>query len=229
MLNIGNSYNYGIAAFDGIVSLYEQALLVDQFNKRVPVMQITAAVNEGSSGSPVLDVYGNVAGMGAYQILNDANSRAILDMNFAIPALIVSKITAGIISENPVGDKAAEEYNSLSLQLVKNSSEKFEIDFGTLGFKGIVADGKIKVTNVSGSFSSLAFGSGTLLEEGDEIVQFGYDDGALTGVFDIFASAENYEYTTGPQSAQRRFILKFMRGGKQFSVSYNNVYEKIIG
>jgi hypothetical protein len=82
---------------DGIVSAVRE---IPEFGK---IIQITAPISPGSSGSPVVNMKGEVIGVASFQIVKGQN------LNFAIPAERVAKLTAGegrILTE---WQKATEE------------------------------------------------------------------------------------------------------------------------
>ena len=70
---IGTPMGLGLTVSDGIISA------VREIPDRGLVYQMTAPISRGSSGSPVIDMHGNVVGVAFLQVLNGQN------LNFAIP------------------------------------------------------------------------------------------------------------------------------------------------
>jgi len=80
---IGNPLGLERTVSDGIVSAVRE---IPEFGK---IIQITAPVSSGSSGSPVLNMKGEVIGVATFLMLEGQN------LNFAIPAERVAKLTPG--------------------------------------------------------------------------------------------------------------------------------------
>ena len=77
---IGNPLGLEQTASDGIVSAVRE---IPSFGK---IIQITAPVSPGSSGSPVLNIKGEVIGVATFQIIEGQN------LNFVIPGEMVTKL-----------------------------------------------------------------------------------------------------------------------------------------
>lgn len=113
---IGNPRGLEQTVSDGIVS----AVRVDpDYGK---VVQITAPISPGSSGSPVMNMKGEVIGVATYQFINGQN------LNFAIPCLVIDNL-------NPVQNfslakwQEIKEYNSDEmLAVLLEEGEKYLID-----------------------------------------------------------------------------------------------------
>jgi tetratricopeptide (TPR) repeat protein len=80
---IGNPFGLERTVTDGIVSAVRE---ISAFGK---IIQITASISSGSSGSPVLNMKGEVIGVATFQIVEGQN------LNFAIPGERVAKLTQG--------------------------------------------------------------------------------------------------------------------------------------
>ena len=95
---LGNSDGDGIALFSGKVSVPDDIVLCRDDtpashldNKNLPSLRVTAPINSGSSGAPVFDSHGRLAGMGFYQFFGSAE-RPVYDMNYAVPAAIIKSV-----------------------------------------------------------------------------------------------------------------------------------------
>jgi len=80
---IGNPFGLERTVTDGIVSAVRE---ISAFGK---IIQITASISSGSSGSPVVNMKGEVIGVATFQIVEGQN------LNFAIPSERVAKLTQG--------------------------------------------------------------------------------------------------------------------------------------
>ncbi|MEA3432100.1 MAG: tetratricopeptide repeat protein [candidate division WOR-3 bacterium] len=80
---IGSPLGLDQTVSDGIVSAVRE---IPAFGK---IIQITAPVSPGSSGSPVVNMKGEVIGVATFQIIEEQN------LNFAIPGERVAKLTPG--------------------------------------------------------------------------------------------------------------------------------------
>lgn len=147
---IGNPEGLGWSVSDGIV-----ASIRKESNKSV--LQITAPISSGSSGSPVLNLAGQVVGVAVSQRTDGQN------LNFAVAAqhvvdlinrtvgsadTVVASVpvapsnTAGLTDLNissPSGEKLGKEYYSKGLELIKNKDCKGAIPFFE---RATVVDGK---------------------------------------------------------------------------------------
>ncbi|HOZ30170.1 MAG TPA: trypsin-like peptidase domain-containing protein [Bacteroidales bacterium] len=113
---IGNPRGLEQTVSDGIVS----AVRVDPDYGRV--VQITAPISPGSSGSPVMNMKGEVIGVATYQFINGQN------LNFAIPCQVIDNL-------NPVQNfslakwQEIKEYNSDEmLAVLLEEGEKYLIE-----------------------------------------------------------------------------------------------------
>lgn len=113
---IGNPQGFEQTVSDGIVS----AVRVDPDYGRV--VQITAPISPGSSGSPVMNMKGEVVGVATYQYINGQN------LNFAIPCQIIDDL-------NPVQNfslakwQEIKEYNSDEmLAVLLEEGEKYLLE-----------------------------------------------------------------------------------------------------
>jgi serine protease Do len=80
---IGNPLGLERTVTDGIISSVREIL---GFGK---IIQITAPISSGSSGSPVVNMHGEVIGIATFQIVEGQN------LNFAIPGERIAKLTPG--------------------------------------------------------------------------------------------------------------------------------------
>ncbi|TFG37314.1 MAG: tetratricopeptide repeat protein, partial [Candidatus Aminicenantes bacterium] len=83
VLVIGSPMGLEQTLSDGIVSSIRQ---IPSFGN---IIQISAPISSGSSGSPVFNLNGEVIGVASYQIASGQN------LNFAVPAERLSKLSAG--------------------------------------------------------------------------------------------------------------------------------------
>jgi serine protease Do len=88
---LGNPLGFSSTLSDGIVSAWrENGIEEDPEFIKGPLLQITAPISEGSSGSPVMNLDGEVVGV-AVAFYNGGQS-----LNFAVPASSVRKLLARV-------------------------------------------------------------------------------------------------------------------------------------
>lgn len=92
---IGAPSGLGGSLSEGVVAAIRQAEDLDKFDEdrqkgREALIQITAPISPGSSGSPVLDESGQVVGVAVSQLTGGQN------LNFAVPVSVVRKLLAAI-------------------------------------------------------------------------------------------------------------------------------------
>jgi S1-C subfamily serine protease len=88
---LGNPLGFSSTLSDGIVSAWrETGIEEDPEFIKGPLLQITAPISEGSSGSPVMNLDGEVVGV-AVAFFEGGQS-----LNFAVPASSVRKLLARV-------------------------------------------------------------------------------------------------------------------------------------
>lgn len=92
---IGAPNGLGGSLSEGVVAAIRRSEDLDKFDgvetkDREPLIQITAPISPGSSGSPVLDQSGQVVGVAVSQITGGQN------LNFAVPISVVHRLLAAI-------------------------------------------------------------------------------------------------------------------------------------
>lgn len=81
ILAIGNANGYGISVTKGVVSAPVR------YFKDIQVIQTDAAINEGNSGGPLANSYGNVVGINTFKIVTSTSE----SLGFAIPSNVILK------------------------------------------------------------------------------------------------------------------------------------------
>jgi len=92
---VGNPFGLGGTATAGIVSATGREIGNSAYN----FLQVDASINQGNSGGPTFDLYGNVVGVNS-QILSPSGGN--IGIGFAIPAKLASKITKELIEKGEV-------------------------------------------------------------------------------------------------------------------------------
>lgn len=101
---VGNPYGLEGSVSNGIVSAVRE---ISGYGK---IIQITASISPGSSGSPVVNMAGQVIGVATLQAAEGQN------LNFAVPAERISQLKIGEI----------QTFNSLSAETQKNKRSSAE-------------------------------------------------------------------------------------------------------
>lgn len=88
---LGNPLGFSSTLSDGIISAWRPKGLEDEPDApKGPLLQITAAISPGSSGSPVMNMEGEVVGV-AVAVYQGGQS-----LNFAVPAVSLRKVLAQV-------------------------------------------------------------------------------------------------------------------------------------
>ncbi|VAV99717.1 HtrA protease/chaperone protein, partial [hydrothermal vent metagenome] len=92
---VGNPFGLGGTATAGIVSATGREIGRSAYD----FIQVDASINQGNSGGPTFDLYGNVVGVNS-QILSPSGGN--IGIGFAIPARVASKISKELIEKGSV-------------------------------------------------------------------------------------------------------------------------------
>jgi len=93
---IGNARGYGLSVTDGLVSIPE--IIIVRNGVERPCVVISAPMNEGDSGGPVLNADGKVIGMMSFR-LRDNSDGTIQGMSYAIPSAEIEKYLNSFVHE----------------------------------------------------------------------------------------------------------------------------------
>jgi 2-alkenal reductase len=87
----------------GVVSAVGRTLGIDEGASYEKMIQTDAAINEGNSGGPLVDLSGQVVGINTVIVRGNQTSSAVAEgLGFSIPARTVSEITAQLIAKGYV-------------------------------------------------------------------------------------------------------------------------------
>ena len=88
---------------DGIISGINRDIVVD--GRTMTLIQTTAALNEGNSGGPLINCYGQVIGINTIKIGDYMSSAGVEGLGFAIPSVTVREIVTQLISQGYVSGR----------------------------------------------------------------------------------------------------------------------------
>ena len=88
---------------DGIVSGINRDITVD--GRPMTLIQTTAALNEGNSGGPLINCYGQVVGINTMKIGDAMSYAGVEGLGFAIPSATVSEIVNQLIGQGYVSGR----------------------------------------------------------------------------------------------------------------------------
>ena len=88
---------------DGIISGINRDITVD--GRAMTLIQTTAALNEGNSGGPLINCYGQVIGINTMKIGDYMSSAGVEGLGFAIPSATVREIVDQLISQGYVSGR----------------------------------------------------------------------------------------------------------------------------
>lgn len=165
---IGNSSNYGIACYDGIISRASEVIYHDQ--KAAAVTRTTAAINAGMSGGGVFDMSGNLIGMGTYRLATTGDGTNanddVEDTGFFIPNSILFPLYVQI-TEHGVGG----EVQVPKVTLFKNTNISIGgVTFNSFGFTARYEGKSLNVTSLDAGTPS------DKVTVGDKIVKINSDE-----------------------------------------------------
>lgn len=91
VIAIGNAMGMGLSATDGMISMTEQTIVVD--NNELEVLQTSAAINSGNSGGALVNSKGEVIGINTAKF----NSSMAEGMGYAIPSDVIAPIVEELL------------------------------------------------------------------------------------------------------------------------------------
>jgi len=117
VLAIGNALGEGNTATNGIISAPPREVSIQ--GRALMLLQTNAAINEGNSGGPLVNMNGEVIGINTAKISGSTASASIEGMGYAIPSNVVKPIIEGLMKAKPmlgvqindVSDEMARQFN----------------------------------------------------------------------------------------------------------------------
>lgn len=91
VIAIGNAMGMGLSATDGMISMTEQTIIVDE--NELEVIQTSAAINSGNSGGALVNSKGEVIGINTAKF----NSSMAEGMGYAIPSDVIAPIVEELL------------------------------------------------------------------------------------------------------------------------------------
>ena len=88
---------------DGIISGINRDITVD--GRTMTLIQTTAALNEGNSGGPLINCYGQVIGINTMKIGDSMSAAGVEGLGFAIPSTTVQEIVSQLIGQGYVSGR----------------------------------------------------------------------------------------------------------------------------
>ena len=135
VLAIGNAQGFQQTVTQGILSAKGRNLVDMDTYVNVNFLQTDAAINQGNSGGPLVDVYGDMIGINSRTLQGDGS----FGLSFAIPADIVLKVFRDVVEHGTViRGWLGVEADSLQLSVEAASAFGFE---RALGVKSLFAGG----------------------------------------------------------------------------------------
>ncbi len=88
---------------DGIVSGFRQDVTIN--GRTMTLLQTNAAINEGSSGGPLYNMYGQVVGITNMKMVNFYSATPIEGMGFAIPSTVIKTVADQLIAGGKISGR----------------------------------------------------------------------------------------------------------------------------
>ena len=125
---IGNPIGeeFRLTLTDGIVSALDRG--VGQFGRNVTAIQNTAAINEGSSGGALFNMYGQVVGVTNMKMSAPAYEVSIEGMSLAVPSALTKTVVDSLIENGEVRGRTA--LGITVGQIPQDAAEHYEIPDG---------------------------------------------------------------------------------------------------
>ncbi len=127
--------DYSFSATSGIISKVDSpiaSVLDDSYE--LLMLQIDASLNNGNSGGPLFDLYGNLIGINTMKLLYDYSYNEMDDMNFAIPMERATFIANSFFNNKPYtrGKIGITTVALHDLSLEEKQSYGITLDYGIL-------------------------------------------------------------------------------------------------
>lgn len=123
VIAIGNAMGLGLSATDGIISMTEQTISVD--NNEIPVLQTSAAINSGNSGGALVNASGEVIGINTAKY----NSSMAEGMGYAIPSNVITPIVEELLE---TGTQPKAYIGITGTDITEELSPKYNLPVGAL-------------------------------------------------------------------------------------------------
>ncbi|MCL2848331.1 MAG: S1C family serine protease [Firmicutes bacterium] len=224
LLAIGNMDGAGISAFGGLMSnpnrIIDFGVNVAPHLRFRPVQQVSVNLNRGTSGGPILDMYGKLVGISSFQQYSDSEGRPLIGVSFSVASSVAKPLIDRAILLNTGGriPKIASYMESLNT-LILSGLGRIRVN--------ITSDGQLIVVD-NGTRPSGA--TGEWLQVGDRIVAIGeHSIGSNYRIWngnDFFARLNAYAhqsfYTTAGVNLNELEQLRiiFLRNGTQHTLSF---------
>ena len=88
IFTIGNPNGFGLSFTSGVISSKLKKVVYD--SKTIEAIQTSLVINEGNSGGPVFNKFGQLVGLISFR-LKDKQGDVIQGVSFAIPVLKISE------------------------------------------------------------------------------------------------------------------------------------------
>ena len=111
VLAIGNALGEGNTATNGIISAPAKDVAIQ--DRLMKLLQTNAAINEGNSGGPLVNMRGEVIGINTAKLA----SSSIEGMGFAIPSNVAKPIIEGLMQAKPM---LGVEINNISAEMASH-------------------------------------------------------------------------------------------------------------
>ena len=175
---------------DGIISAINRDVTTD--GRTMNLLQTNAALNNGNSGGPLLNCYGQVIGINTLKIGDSMNVNGVEGLGFAIPSVTVKEVVDQLISQGYVAGRP-------SLGITGRELSSFDVLYYRLP-QGIY------ITDVTPNSDAARKG----ISPGDILLQL--DDTRIYTAEDLKSAILSYE-------AGDRVTVIFYRNGRQYKAT----------
>ena len=123
VIAIGNAMGQGLSATDGIVSIKNQTISVD--NNTLEVIQTSAAINSGNSGGALVNSKGQVIGINTAKY----NSSMAEGMGYAIPSNEVAAVAQDLLED---GTASTPYIGIMGTSITSGNASLYKLPVGAL-------------------------------------------------------------------------------------------------
>ena len=123
VIAIGNAMGQGLSATDGIVSIKNQTISVD--NNTLEVIQTSAAINSGNSGGALVNSKGQVIGINTAKY----NSSMAEGMGYAIPSNEVAAVAQDLLED---GTASTPYIGIIGTSITSGNASLYKLPVGAL-------------------------------------------------------------------------------------------------
>jgi len=207
LVGIGNFNGEGIAIFDGLVSDNDKT--VEIYGRFMPLIEVSVELNQGMSGGPIFDLYGDLVGVSVAR-------RPILGVSYIIPSAVFKPLVNTIILENNGGAVSRIFLDMTDAVTFTATPLGFSLRRDDNGF--FVSQIHSTPVNISGQW--LNEGARILKIDGIEVSQLGFNQ--IFGILYNFVNPNGVNESLQNALSDTRLTIEFSNNNTVHTLIFNN-------